>query len=43
MTWSKRPEQDTRWPVAAIFTSIEEWVRESMVPLHRELERDRQS
>lgn len=41
MTWSKRPEQDTRWPVTAIFASIEEWVGESMVPLHRELEPDR--
>ena len=43
MTWSKRPEPDPRWPATAVFASIEEWVRESMIPLHRELERDRRS
>ena len=43
MTWSRLPERDTRWPVTAVFASLEEWARESMVPLHRELERDRRS
>lgn len=43
MTWSRRPERDPRWPATAVFASIEEWVRESMIPLHRELERDRRS
>jgi hypothetical protein len=43
MTWSRRPERDTRWPATAVFASIEAWARESMLPLHRELERDRRS
>jgi hypothetical protein len=39
LTWSKRTEQDSRWPVTAIFNSMEEWRRESMLPLHEGLSR----
>jgi hypothetical protein len=34
LTWSKKAEQDPRWPVTAIFNSMEEWRQESMMPLH---------
>lgn len=37
MTWRRSVEPDPRWPVTAIFASIEEWVRESMLPLAEEL------
>jgi hypothetical protein len=37
LTWSKRTEPDPRWPATAVFSSIEEWRRDSMVPLHEEL------
>ena len=37
LTWSKKTEPDPRWPVTAIFSSLDEWVRESMIPLHEEL------
>lgn len=30
-------ETDRRWPATAIFKSLEEWVDESMTPLHHEL------
>lgn len=36
LTWSQRVEQDPRWPVTAVFGCLEEWARESMVPLHAE-------
>src|SRR6476646_6787246 len=37
LTWSKRPEQDPRWPATAIFNSMDEWRHENMVRLHEEL------
>ena len=37
LTWSKRTEPDPRWPVTAIFNSMEEWRRESIVHLHEKL------
>jgi hypothetical protein len=37
LTWRKSAEPDPRWPVTAIFSSLEEWVRGSMTPLHEEL------
>jgi hypothetical protein len=39
LTWGKRTEQDPRWPVTAIFNSMEEWRQENMVRLHEELSR----
>ena len=36
LTWKKGPEPNPRWPVTAIFDTIEEWARKCMVPLHRE-------
>ena len=37
LTWSSRTEQDPRWPATAVFGSLEDWARDSMVPLHAEL------
>ena len=37
LTWKQGPEEDPRWPATAIFASLDEWGRESMAPLHREL------
>ena len=37
LTWSKSTEPDPRWPVTAVFGSLGEWARESMMPLHQEL------
>ena len=37
MTWRKSAEPDPRWPVTAIFGTLEEWARESMLPLRQEL------
>ena len=37
LTWRQSTEPDPRWPATAIFGSLEEWARESMVPLHQEL------
>jgi hypothetical protein len=34
LTWRRGTEPDPRWPDTAIFASLDEWVRESMVPLH---------
>jgi hypothetical protein len=34
LTWRRGTEPDPRWPGTAIFAALEEWVRESMVPLH---------
>ena len=34
LTWRRDTEPDPRWPDCAIFASLEEWRRESMVPLH---------
>lgn len=36
MTWRRSRETDPRWPATAIFTSLEDWVEESMKPLHDE-------
>jgi hypothetical protein len=40
MTWRQSAETDPRWPVTAIFSSLEEWAEQSMRPLHDELARD---
>ena len=40
LTWSNRTEPDPRWPVTAVFGSLGEWARESMVPLHADRSRD---
>jgi hypothetical protein len=37
LTWKQGTEPDPRWPATGIFGSLEEWARESMVPLHQEL------
>lgn len=37
MTWSKRAEPDPRWPATGIFASLDDWARDSMLPLHQEL------
>ena len=37
LTWSKQVEEDPRWPATAVYSSLAEWGRESMIPLHREL------
>ena len=37
MTWRKSADTDPRWPATAIFASLDDWARESMVPLHAEL------
>ena len=34
LTWRRGTEPDPRWPDTRIFASLEEWRRESMVPLH---------
>ena len=34
LTWRRDTEPDPRWPDCAIFESLDQWVRESMVPLH---------
>jgi hypothetical protein len=39
MTWRQSTEEDPRWPATAVFPSIEDWARESMVPLAEELSR----
>jgi hypothetical protein len=39
LTWKNGTEEDPRWPVTAIFASLEEWARDSMAPLHDELSR----
>ena len=36
LTWSKGPEPDPRWPVTAIWPSLDDWVREELVRYHRE-------
>lgn len=36
MTWRKDTEPDPRWPVTAIFASLEDSARDSMAPLHLE-------
>jgi hypothetical protein len=41
LTWRNGTESDPRWPGTAIFNSLEEWVRESMVSLHEEPTRHR--
>ena len=38
MTWRTSAEPDPRWPATAVFDSLEEWARDSMNPLHQELE-----
>ena len=38
MTWRTSAEPDPRWPATAVFNSLEEWARDSMIPLHQELE-----
>ena len=34
LTWRRGTEPDPRWPDTAIFASLDQWARESMVPLH---------
>jgi hypothetical protein len=34
LTWRQGTEPDPCWPDTRIFASLEEWRRESMVPLH---------
>lgn len=34
LTWRRGTEPDPRWPQTAIFGSLEDWRRESMIPLH---------
>lgn len=36
LTWKAAPETDPRWPATAIFNSIEDWRRESMIPTSAE-------
>lgn len=36
LTWRKSAEPDARWPVTAVFTSLDQWAEESMRPLHQE-------
>lgn len=40
LTWRQGVEPDPRWPATAIFSSLEEWQRDCMVPLHKELADD---
>ncbi|HEX2842622.1 hypothetical protein [Hyphomicrobium sp.] len=40
LTWRKSPEPDPRWPATAIFSSLDEWARDAMAPLHRALSGD---
>lgn len=37
LTWRKSQEPDPRWPATAIFSSLDEWARDAMRPLHDEL------
>lgn len=39
LTWKNGTEDDPRWPATGIFASLEMWARDSMVPLHEELEK----
>lgn len=39
LTWKNGTEEDPRWPATGIFASLDEWARESMAPLHEELEK----
>jgi hypothetical protein len=41
LTWKNGTEEDPRWPATAVFASIDDWARESMIPLHDELSRMR--
>jgi hypothetical protein len=34
LTWRRGTEPDPRWPDTRIFASLDQWVRESMAPLH---------
>lgn len=38
LTWRRTRETDPLWPGTAIFASLDEWVRNSMIPLRRELD-----
>lgn len=38
LTWRQTgPEPDSRWPAAGIHASLEDWARDSMIPLAAEL------
>jgi hypothetical protein len=39
LTWKNGTEEDPRWPATALFPSLEDWMRDSMMPLHEELSR----
>jgi hypothetical protein len=34
LRWRQGTEPDPRWPDTRIFASLDQWARESMVPLH---------
>jgi hypothetical protein len=36
LTWSGEPELDPRWPDTQCYNSLEEWVRDRMMPDHAE-------
>lgn len=36
LTWIGKPELDHRWPGTSLFSSLEEWVRDGMMPDHHE-------
>src|SRR5262245_18239542 len=39
LTWKNGREEDPRWPATGIYPSLDQWARESMAPLHEELEK----
>lgn len=36
LTWSGEPENDTQYPDVRLFTSLDHWMREGMLPDHQE-------
>jgi len=34
LTWIGKIEEDARWPMCEIHSSIEQWIREAMIPTH---------
>ncbi|MFZ4795790.1 MAG: hypothetical protein ACOYLN_16845, partial [Blastocatellia bacterium] len=36
LTWSAEPENDSQYPDAKLFSSLDQWVGEGMIPDHQE-------
>lgn len=36
LTWSGEPEDNYRWPDTKLFSSLDEWIRDGMLPDHHE-------